>query len=281
MPLVDLLLHIESYPDPTPDEAIDRAVGFAATIGAKLSAIATHVDIRTPRSKLADCVVGLSRMAETAEAESLATSRQKLEHFKAMATDAGVLGEPLLERVDLFEGGECVTRHARTRDLCLVALTAPPSAEGSVAEAVIFGSGRPALVFEPSAGLSGGDLRRIVVAWDGSRCAARAVADALPLLTQAAEVWVLAVLNEKTGLGAGRTADLVRHLAAHGVHAVADEIDAGGRSIGEVLDSYLDRKDADLLVMGAYGHSRLREFILGGATEHMLREPKVPLLLAH
>lgn len=281
MPFVDLLLHIDSYPDPTPDEAIDQAVAFAQSVDAKLSAIAIQVDIRTLRNRLADYAVGLTRLADEAEAQSLAVCLRKLERFKAKAAQGGVLGETFLDRVYLFEGAEAVVARARTRDLCLVPLASPASADRSVAEAVIFGSGRPALVFSPSIGLTGRHVGRVVVAWDGSRCAARAMADAMPLLAKAADVRVLSVLNEKPGLRPGSAADAIRHLAAHGVQSAADEIDADGRAIGPVLDSYLAQNNADLLVMGAYGHSRLREFLLGGATEHMLRKPKVPLLLSH
>lgn len=120
-----------------------------------------------------------------------------------------------------------------------------------------------------------------VVAWDGGRCAARALADALPILARAETVRVLAVINEKPAAVAGLAAEAARHLQAHGIDAAIDEVDGRDAPIGESLDAYLAKAACDLLVMGAYGRSRAREFILGGATQHMLRDPKVPLFLAH
>src|SRR5690606_35811509 len=133
---------------------------------------------------------------------------------------------------------------------------------------VVFGSGRPTLVFRPAgAPLPEQGLGTVVLAWDGSRSAARVMADALPLLAKAREVRVLTVVNEKPEARSGLGADVVRHLQAHGVTALAEEVDAARQSIGKVLEVYASQHGADLLVMGAYGRSRVREFILGGATE--------------
>lgn len=124
-------------------------------------------------------------------------------------------------------------------------------------------------------------LGLVVLAWDNSRSAARALADALPLLVKAREVRVFTVVNDKPLACAGAGRDAVRHLLAHGVKAVVDEVDGQGRPIGQVLDAYVGEHHADLLVMGGYGRSRVREFILGGATEHMLSGSRAPLFLSH
>ncbi|MNE04079.1 Universal stress protein family protein [compost metagenome] len=92
---------------------------------------------------------------------------------------------------------------------------------------------------------------------------------------------MLTVINEKPDARAGLGEEAVRHLKAHGVNAVAVEVDASGRRIGPVLDDYVAQRGSDLLIMGAYGRSKMREFILGGATEHMLHDPQTPLLLSH
>lgn len=83
------------------------------------------------------------------------------------------------------------------------------------------------------------------------------------------------------GARSGLGGEAVRRLTAHVVNAVVDEVDAADRRIGQVLDDYTAKCESDLLVMGADGHSRMREFVLGGATDHMLHDPKVPLLLSH
>jgi nucleotide-binding universal stress UspA family protein len=119
------------------------------------------------------------------------------------------------------------------------------------------------------------------VAWDFSRPAARAVADALPVLEKAKRTCVVTVTNEKLIDTKRSGPELAKHLARHGVNVVLDTVDAAGRSVGDVLESYVASRNADVLVMGAYGHSRIRDFILGGATKSMIARPPLPILLSH
>ena len=121
----------------------------------------------------------------------------------------------------------------------------------------------------------------MVVAWDFSQPAARAVADALPILEKAKRVELLTVTNEKVLPSKRSAADLAKNLAYHGVDVTIETVDALEEEIGDVLESYADIHKTDLLVMGAYGHSRVREFILGGATKSMLSRPPIPILLSH
>ena len=121
----------------------------------------------------------------------------------------------------------------------------------------------------------------MVVAWDFSQPAARAVADALPILEKAKRVELLTVTNEKVLPSKRSPADLAKNLAYHGVDVTIETVDALEEEIGDVLESYADIHKTDLLVMGAYGHSRVREFILGGATKSMLSRPPIPILLSH
>lgn len=282
MALNDMLLHIDSYPDAAPAAAIEQAVGFAAAVGGTLSALAVCVDIPLHSNRVADYLIHLSDMVRDEEAKSLSACQASLDQFKSLAEAAGVLGQALLEKADLYRLSDHVALRARTRDLCIVPLAGPYDGQIEVVEAVLFNSGRPALVFRAGkASLSPLPPESVVVAWDGSRCAARAMADALPILRLARHVRVLTILNEKPSAVAGLGADALRHLKAHGIAAQIDEVVAGGRRIGEVLDTYLAEVQPDLLVMGGYGHTRLREFILGGATEHALYHLKAPLFISH
>jgi len=282
MAMRDILLQLDTYPDATPAEAIDQAVRFAVIVGGVLSALAVEVDIRAPRNRLADYLIGLSRLAEEEEQKSRRFCKAALEAFTSKAGEAGVLGEAIHGIAGLYGVGEYVAERSRTRDLCIVPVVDSLDGQRSIVEAVAFGSGRPVLTFRPGVSdLPGGGLGVVVLAWDGTRTAARAMADAMPILLKAREVRVLTVTNEKASAGSGLGKEPVRHLVAHGVNAVVDEVDANGRRIGLVLEDYLSRHSPDLLVMGAYGRSRAREFILGGATEHMLQDPKTPLLLSH
>lgn len=278
----DILLQIDSYPEPSSQEAIKQACRFAASVGGTLSALAVEIDIRVPTNRLADFLINLTEQAQEEEQKSRRACKAVLATFTEAATATGVLGEALTGKADLYCLGDYVAKRARTRDLCIVPVASPLDGQRSIAEEVVFGSGRPTLLFRPGiADLLSQGLSTVVLAWDGSRSAARVMADALPLLPKAREVRVLTVLNEKPEARSGLGDDVVRHLKAHGVNAVADEVDAEKRPVGEILQAYAERHRSDLLVMGAYGRSRVREFILGGATEYMLHDPKVPLFLSH
>ncbi len=282
MALNDILLHLDSYPEATPPEAVDQAVAFVARVGGKLSALAVQVKIPLHSNRVADYLIGLTAIARDEEAKSLVACREGLDHFTARARDAGVFGEALLDAVDLYSVSDHVAHRARTRDLCVVPLAKPLYGQAEVVRSLIFASGRPALVFHAQNGQIASAPGTVVVAWDGSQRAARALADALPILTAAKAVRVFTAVSEKPSAVKGMGADVVRHLQTHGIAATADDVEADGRPIGKVLDKYLKDVAAGLLVMGAYGRpSGLRDFVWGGATEHMLHDPKVPLFLSH
>jgi len=282
MKLADILLYLDSYPDPTPPEAIEQAARFAKAVGGRLSALAVHVDLMAPRHWLADRLIGLGSMCAEEEGKSLAACTAAIDAFNEASARHGVQGEAELAKTELLLVGRQVAARARTRDLCLLPMVNPLDAQQarSVAEAVIFGSGRPVLLFRPGIAGLPDRFENVVLAWDGSRASARAMADALPLLVKARLVRVLTVLNEKPDATAGLGTDAVRHLRLHGVEAIADEVDAGGRRIGQVIGDYCMAQRTDLLAMGVYGRSRASEFVFGGATGYMLADPKLPLLLS-
>ena len=132
-----------------------------------------------------------------------------------------------------------------------------------------------------SAGPRPFELGTVAVAWDFSRAAARAVSDAMPLLEKAKKVRIVTVTNEKKLDSKHSSEALAKNLARHGIDVVLDKVDADGRRIGEVLEAYTVSHQVDVLVMGAYGHARWREFILGGATKSLLSKPPLPILFSH
>jgi nucleotide-binding universal stress UspA family protein len=173
-------------------------------------------------------------------------------------------------------------RYARLRDITIVPVPEGDYRDQWYAESIIFGSGRPTVILPETPKRAGAfALNAVVVAWDYSRPAARAVADSLPILERAKLVRIVMVTNEKVFDTKRSGPELAKHLARHGVEVILDTVDAAGRGIGEVLESYVASRNADLLVMGAYGHSRIREFILGGATKSMLSRPPLPILFSH
>ncbi|MBE9552893.1 MAG: universal stress protein, partial [Proteobacteria bacterium] len=121
--------------------------------------------------------------------------------------------------------------------------------------------------------------RNVLVAWNGSREAARAVSDAMPILEAADSIEVFAV--EPRGIGDIPGADIAQHLARHGLKTDAAKTAGLDIEVGDVLLNQVADGGADLIVMGAYGHSRMRELVLGGATRHILGHMTVPVLLSH
>jgi nucleotide-binding universal stress UspA family protein len=180
---------------------------------------------------------------------------------------------------------EIVIEQARTADL-IVANQAdedwPSSEMLDATPRIIIESGRPVMVV-PNGGHQLTQLGRVVIGWNGQREAARAVFDALPFLKQADEVNVLCVSPQEEG---GMEEDLpgaeiCSALNRHGVKCEVTEVARPRIGVGETLLSRVKEFDADLLVMGAYGHSRFREFVLGGASRHVLRHMMIPVLMSH
>lgn len=173
---------------------------------------------------------------------------------------------------------EEIARYGRVSDLIVVP---SPDTEQfdpgfGIAEAALFDTGRPVMVAPEKVPEVVGDS--VAVAWNGSREAAGAIAAALPFIVEAAQV---TLVSEPQGNGADGAASLVAYLARHGVSVASVELNAGNQAIGERLIATAAAAGADLLVMGAYGHSRLRELVLGGVTRSALKHPIIPLLMVH
>jgi len=176
--------------------------------------------------------------------------------------------------------------HARYADLAILGQLDPDRVETESIqprpEQVALASGRPVLIV-PYAGRFDNVGRRIVIAWNSTREAARAVSDAMPFLESADLVNVLTIDPREGPDGHGELpgADIAVHLARHGVKAQIERTVSAGLPVGEVLLSRIADLGADLLVMGAYGHSRVRELLLGGATRSVLRSMTLPVLMSH
>jgi len=176
-----------------------------------------------------------------------------------------------------------IASEARWNDL-LVATCPRPSESlrwGPMIEGVIFDGGRSLYLVPPKTEPRAA-IRTVLIAWADTRPSARAVAEALPLIGQATQVHIVTVKEEAHGRmgGAEVLADVTAHLVRHGIDATATVLDTAG-SPGECLLDEVDRISADLIVAGAYGHSRFREWVLGSVTEELLSSAPVPLLVAH
>ncbi len=216
---------------------------------------------------------------EAAAAQRLHTIEQQ---FLQATRQAGVNAE---WRVSHADAVTALNVNARYADLLVTGHSEDDSVswfDVAATKHLALESGRPVLVV-PCAAHPTSLGERILVAWNGSREAVRAVHDALPLLQRASFVQVVAI-NPSVGYGehgAVPGADICLHLAHHGVQAEAYVGHVDGHAIGAALHTQATAMGADLVVMGAYGHSRFRELVLGGVTRHLLQHLQVPMLMAH
>jgi nucleotide-binding universal stress UspA family protein len=181
--------------------------------------------------------------------------------------------------------GRVAAVHARYADVAV--MTRPPDGPGAelreeIVEGVLFHSGRPALIAPP--GWSGTGIgKRVVIAWDASREATRALSEADDILEFAEAVTVITVDAKPKMFGHGDQpgANIAAHLSRRGLPAEVRNVDSMGRSAATAILEEAQALNADLVVMGGYAHSRLRELVFGGATRELLRSATVPLLMAH
>ena len=279
MKLCEILVHLDG--SPRAQARLDIAAMLARQHAAHLTALQV-IDVAVPVMAMGDGGGGGAVIAELMEQmrQSALTAGQKLQAaFEAALAREGITGE--WRQVE-GSSAEIIALHGRYADLLVLGQDDPESDQVGLLESVLFDSGRPVLAI-PFAGTFKTVGKRVLVGWNASREATRALHDALPLMAKAENTSVF-LANPKRGLnghGEEPGADIARHLARHGLKvevakAVADDV-----SDAALLLNHASDMGADLLVMGAYGHSRLREFILGGVTRSMLREMTVPVLLSH
>ena len=214
-----------------------------------------------------------------------ATQASSIEARFNAATEGGTLGAEWRYLPPTAETeAERVTPVARACDLVVTDLLTAERDESpfyGVAESIALSAGRPVLLLPdaPASKLVGG---RILLAWDGGRESARAAFDALPLLAAAGGVNIACVREpDAPGKDELPAADIAATLAHHGVECAIDHVSPENETVGAALSRHASAIGADLIVMGAYGHSRLREFVFGGATRHLLRTSTTPLFVSH
>jgi nucleotide-binding universal stress UspA family protein len=224
-----------------------------------------------------------TRLIEQLRAQAEAEAAQVEEQFRALMTTESVSHEwSLVEGV----GTEIMAEHARYSDLCVMGQNDPanPSvtAGGTILEHVLFASGRPVLMV-PYAGHFETIGQKVMIGWTPTRESTRAVHDAMPLIAPDAAVTILTVAAQAEDLGqrGALTAAIATHLARHGITVTAQEAVGGDISVADLMLNAVSDAGTDLLVIGAYGHSRIRELVMGGVTRTLLEQATVPVLMSH
>jgi nucleotide-binding universal stress UspA family protein len=266
---------------------VDYAVRLASRHGAHLTGAFALPAIRADGPVAfvrGPAIIELLREFD-AESALLQTTARTL--FERTARGAGLAAE--WRTVPPYSEDEFIV-HARYADLAIVSRRGRDherSAAGietasavSIAQAVVFASGRPVILLPPSGPATLG--RRILVGWNASREATRAVADALPLLAQAdaVELFIVDPDHRPEVHGPAPGADIARHLARHDVKVDVRVVESESTDAGSVILDRAAAFDADLLVLGAYGHSRLTEFVFGGVTRTALHTAEIPVLMS-
>lgn len=274
----DILLQMNSYPDRTPVWAIDSAVYIAERLDASLSAGLCQVQIPDVSIYLSQLLVRSKDVIAAENRKSEDNAIQLMLKFDEAVGPARLGDSMVIDCPALVTPWNLATK-ARHYDLAIVPVYGHPETR-SLIEGLVFESGRPVLLLPPE-GQAGHRFNDVVIGWDGSRAAARALADSLTFCERAASVTVVVVTGEKDLPGTEFASEVLRHLSRHGIAAKAAEVKLAGQDAGCALRSYCHQEGADLLVMGAYGHTRAREFILGGATRTILENPGLPVLVSH
>jgi nucleotide-binding universal stress UspA family protein len=216
-------------------------------------------------------------------AESEKAALAAIERFEAAARRSLVSAEHRLLKSIGADAPLVLSTLARRFDLSVFMQSEPDGVDNDdMIETSLFESGRP-LIVVPYVQKEGLNLDHTVCCWDGSRAAARAINDALPLLVKTMTVDLLIVLNEKTNSAGNeiRGAEMAKHLARHDVKVQILTVPAADIDVTSAILSYVADSSGTLIVMGGYGHARLREVILGGVTRDMLKSMTVPVFMSH
>jgi nucleotide-binding universal stress UspA family protein len=266
----------------TPDEktigtaAVDVAVSMAEQASAHLTIRAMSVQHVAPYSVMPQFVGGLAAQVNADEKEALRKIGAHLDQLldsAAFPHDVAIAQKPHSELVDM------AGLLGRVHDLSVIDAPAEyMTVQQAIFEELVFQTGRPVLVVPP--GCSAFSAKRVVVAWDGSPRAVRAVNDAMPFLVGADHVELTSVVNEKNLKGMVPGAEMAPQLARHGVKVEVVDIEMT-EDAGSALAERASLVGADLIVAGAYAHSRWRHLVLGGVTTSFLRDSMLPVLMSH
>jgi nucleotide-binding universal stress UspA family protein len=263
----------------TNDPAGVYAISVAEAFGAHVLGIAFCYEPVIPGTVMGGIP---PEIIDSQRAESDKKARAAIARFEQAASRASISAETRTITASISGAADELGRIGRRFDMVVVG---QPQRQESlpdevVDEGVLFESGRP-VIFVPFIQKGGMKLDRIMVCWDGSRTAARAIADAMPLLKKSKHVEVVIISDKPSKTNEVPGADLGQHLARHGLKVDVKRITSPDINVPSTILSYAADSSADMIVMGGYGHSRLREFVLGGATRGLLEAMTVPVLMSH
>src|SRR6185295_519391 len=259
------------------ETVLEPAVQLATRYNSYLIGLHVYASVPASPIPMASAALGSIVAADRKNSEAIA------ETFKRMTANKEFVAEWQLHKVPHVDLAPLVMERGRAADLIVAGQTDPDwdlSPLLDFPERLALESGRPVLVI-PYAGRFASIGRRVVIAWKAGRESARAVFDALPLLQGAENVHILEIKGRGDESSMSPDTSIAASLARHGIKPTIRTSVASDISVGDEILSRLSDLDADLLVMGAYGHSRMRELVFGGVTRHIARHMTVPTLFSH
>jgi nucleotide-binding universal stress UspA family protein len=261
------------------DFAADYAVSIGATFGAHVAGVGFIYEPVIPGSMLGGIPTDL---IEVQREENSKAAKEAIARFEAAVKAANLSAETRMVDASVAGAADLFGRIARRFDIAVVgqARREQGASEELLIEGALFGSGRP-VVIVPFVQKQGLKLDRIIICWDGSRPAARAIADAMPFLKRAKAIEIVVVTGERDKSGEITGTNMRRHLARHDINVEIKHITGAGADVPNTILSHAADSGTDFMVLGGYGHSRLREFILGGVTRSIMRSMTVPVLMSH
>jgi nucleotide-binding universal stress UspA family protein len=261
----------------SPDVTAGFAISMAKVYDAHVVGVAFVFEPVIPGSLLGGIPTDL---IEVQREENAKAAEAAVASFQAAA--GGVSAETRLLDASIAGASDLFGRIARRFDIAVVGQAQRDQgvSEELLIEGALFGSGRPVIVV-PRTQTQAMALDKVMICWDGSRPAARAIGDAIPLLERAKSIEIVVVTGERDKSGEITGANMKRHLARHGINVEIKRIPAGQVDAQTAILAHAANSGAEFIVMGGYGHSRLREFILGGVTRGILKSMPVPVLMSH
>lgn len=276
---LQILLPLHTYPDGNSESLLGQATAVAGYLEGEIHAFVLAAEFPPLSSALGNLVLDVPSLLADARERCRETGAALLQSLTDQAKADGVRTRS--SEIDCYPAtfGDRASVAGRYHDLILAGLSSNDNVLRRTAETLVFESGRPVMLLPEQHVI--GEMGHVMIAWDGSRVAARAVNDARIFLERSTKVTVAVVTDEKVLPDQSLGARLTDYLAAHGLSVEHVEIQSDGRSVAGVLQEEAAKVGAGILVMGGFGHSRMRDFVLGGVTRGILENLRMPVLLAH
>jgi nucleotide-binding universal stress UspA family protein len=277
MPIKDILTVLDLAGD---QPAAKYALEFGRTHDAHVTGLAVSFEPVVPAFAAAPMPVDY---LQAAHEQAIAAANEAKKQFDELARLAGVKCESRM--AEILTGGplENVLAHCRPTDLVVIGQTNPDRPEPMrelLIETVLFESGVPVLLV-PYIGSPNFEPENVLVCWDGSSTATRAIHAALPVLERSDKITVLVIEKRSSSANGQPGAEVANYLARHNMNVTIEVVTNPQAGIADTVLNYVSDNSNDLVVMGGYGHSRMREFLFGGATREVLEAMTVPVLMAH